>query len=206
MFNFLRNKIYKIDKNGNKKRVFFIRGIHFSFKGKNSVVEIHEPVAKFDRCRIVCGNNCFVSIDTSSYRIKKLNLLINGENSSVKIGKNFSLQNSCEIITRPEKNLSLTIGDDCQFGSKIIIRVTDGHKIISLEDGTVLNKGKDVVIGNHCWVASYVKILKGSTIASGSVVGMSSVVAGKCDTPNSVYAGNPAKLKKTNITWDRECP
>ena len=206
MFNFLRNKIYKIDKNGNKKRVFFIRGIHFSFKGKNSVVEIHEPVAKFDRCRIVCGNNCFVSIDTSSYRIKKLNLLINGENSSVKIGKNFSLQNSCEIITRPEKNLSLTIGDDCQFGSKIIIRVTDGHKIISLEDGTVLNKGKDVVIGNHCWVASYVKILKGSTIASGSVVGMSSVVAGKCDTPNSVYAGNPAKLKKINITWDRECP
>ena len=206
MFKFLRNKIYKIDKNGNKKRVFFIRGIHFSFKGKNSVVEIHEPVAKFDRCRIVCGNNCFVSIDTSSYRIKKLNLLINGDNSSVKIGKNFSLQNSCEIITRPEKNLSLTIGDDCQFGSKIIIRVTDGHKIISLEDGTVLNKGKDVVIGNHCWVASYVKILKGSTIASGSVVGMSSVVAGKCDTPNSVYAGNPAKLKKTNITWDRECP
>ena len=96
--------------------------------------------------------------------------------------------------------------DDCQFGSKIIIRVTDGHKIISLEDGTVLNKGKDVVIGNHCWVATDVKILKGSTIASGSVVGMSSVVAGKCDTPNSVYAGNPAKLKKTNITWDRECP
>ena len=206
MFNFLRNKIYKIDKNGNKKRVFFIRGIHFSFKGKNSVVEIHEPVAKFDRCRIVCGNNCFVSIDTSSYRIKKLNLLINGDNSSVKIGKNFSLQNSCEIITRPEKNLSLTIGDDCQFGSKIIIRATDGHKIINLEDETVLNKGKDVVIGNHCWVASNVKILKGSTIASGSVVGMSSVVAGKCDTPNSVYAGNPAKLKKTNITWDRECP
>ena len=206
MFKFLRNKIYKIDKNGNKKRVFFIRGIHFSFKGKNSVVEIHEPVAKFDRCRIVCGNNCFVSIDTSSYRIKKLNLLINGDNSSVKIGKNFSLQNSCEIITRPEKNLSLTIGDDCQFGSKIIIRATDGHKIINLEDETVLNKGKDVVIGNHCWVASNVKILKGSTIASGSVVGMSSVVAGKCDTPNSVYAGNPAKLKKTNITWDRECP
>lgn len=34
MFKFLRNKIYKIDKNGNKKRVFFIRGIHFSFKGK----------------------------------------------------------------------------------------------------------------------------------------------------------------------------
>lgn len=206
MFKFLRNKIYKIDKNGNKKRVFFIWGIRFSFKGKNSVVEIHEPLAKFDRCRIVCGNNCFVSIDTSSYRIKKLNLLINGENSSIKIGKNFSLQNSCEIITRPEKNLSLTIGDDCQFGSKIIIRATDGHKIISLEDGTVLNKGKNVVIGNHCWVASNVKILKGSTIASGSVVGMSSVVAGKCDTPNSVYAGNPAKLKKTNITWDRECP
>ena len=206
MFKFLRNKIYKIDKNGNKKRVFFICGIHFSFKGKNSVVEIHEPVAKFDRCRIVCGNNCFVSIDTSSYRIKKLNLLINGENSSVKIGKNFSLQNSCEIITRPEKNLSLTIGDDCQFGSKIIIRATDGHKIINLEDETVLNKGKDVVIGNHCWVASDVRILKGSIIASGSVVGMSSVVAGKCDTPNSVYAGNPAKLKKTNITWDRECP
>lgn len=206
MFKFLRNKIYKIDKNGNKKRVFFIRGIHFSFKGKNSVVEIHEPVAKFDRCRIVCGNNCFVSIDTSSYRIKKLNLLINGENSSVKIGKNFSLQNSCEIITRPEKNLSLTIGDDCQFGSKIIIRATDGHKIISLEDGTVLNKGKDVVIGNHCWVASDVRILKGSIIAPNSVIVMSSVVAGKCDTPNSVYAGNPAKLKKTNITWDRECP
>ncbi len=206
MFKFLQNKIYKIDKNGNKKRVFFIRGIHFSFKGKNSIVEIHEPIAKFDRCRIVCGDNCFVSIGSSPYRIKKLRVLANGDNSSVKIGKNFSLKNSCEIITRPEKNLSLKIGDDCQFGSKIIIRATDGHKIISLEDETVLNKGKDVVIGNHCWVASDVRILKGSIIAPNSVIGMSSVVAGKCDTPNSVYAGNPAKLKKTNITWDRECP
>lgn len=206
MFKFLRNKIYKIDKNGNKKRVFFIRGIHFSFKGKNSVVEIHEPVAKFDRCRIVCGDNCFVSINSSPYRIKKLKVLANGDNSSIKIGKNFSLKNSCEIITRPEKNLSLTIGDDCQFGSQIIIRLTDGHKVIDINNRTVLNKGKDVVIGNHCWITSYVKILKGSIIAPNSVIGMASIVAGKCDTPNSVYAGNPAKLKKTNITWDRECP
>lgn len=206
MFNFLRNKIYKIDKNGNKKRVFFIWGIRFSFKGKNSVVEIHEPLAKFDRCRIACGNNCFVSIGASPYRVKRLRVLTKGDNSSVKIGKDFSLTNNCEIVTTPEKNLNVSIGDNCQFGLYIYIRATDGHKIISLEDGTVLNKGKDVVIGNHCWVASNVKILKGSTIASGSVVGMSSVVAGKCDTPNSVYAGNPAKLKKTNITWDRECP
>ncbi len=54
--------------------------------------------------------------------------------------------------------------------------------------------------------AVFYKILKGSTIASDSVVGMSSVVAGKCDTPNSVYAGSPAKLRKTGITWDRDCP
>lgn len=203
---FRNNRIYKIDKNGNKKRIFFVLGLKITFKGKNSTVTIHEPIGKFYRCKISCGNNNNITIGPSKYRIKKLRILGEGDNSIVQIGDNLSVMNSCEIVFRPEKNLHVTIGDDCMFASRILIRATDGHTVKSKATGKTLNYGKPVEIGNHVWIGNDVTILKGSKIPDNSVVAATATVTRAFTEPNAIYAGVPAKLVKTGIDWAREAP
>lgn len=203
---FRNNRIYKIDKNGNKKRIFFVLGLKITFKGKNSTITIKEPFPNFFRCKISCGDNCNISIGTSKFRMKKLRILANGKNSNITIGDNISIRNTCEIVARPENNLSVKIGDDCMFASRILIRATDGHTVKSKATGKTLNYGKPVEIGNHVWIGNDVTILKGSKIPDNSVVAATATVTRAFTEPNAIYAGVPAKLVKTGIDWSREVP
>lgn len=203
---FRGNRIYKIDKKGNKKRVLFVPGIHISFKGRNSEVMIFEPLSNIFASRIVCGNNCRVIIKSSSNRIKKLKILASGDNSEVLIGENFSLTNGCEIVAAVESDLNVKIGDDCMFAKNILIRATDGHCVADKYSGEILNYGKSIEIGNHVWLANNVMILKGGSICANSVVSAGSIITKPCSSENSVYAGIPAKRVKTDIVWDRKFP
>lgn len=55
-----------------------------------------------------------------------------------------------------------------------------------------------VIIGENCWIGSNVRICKGVTIGDNAVVAACSVVTK--DVPaNSIVAGNPAKIVRTNI-------
>ncbi len=55
-----------------------------------------------------------------------------------------------------------------------------------------------IVIGENCWIGTHVRICKGVTIGDNSIVAACSVVTK--DVPaNSIVAGNPAKVVKTNI-------
>ena len=62
---------------------------------------------------------------------------------------------------------------------------------------------KEVIIGNHVWIASDVQILKGSVIADGSVVGCHSVVLGKFQEPSVLVGGYPARVLQKNVTWKK---
>ena len=63
------------------------------------------------------------------------------------------------------------------------------------------NHPKDIILGNHVWIGKNATILKGVTIGHDSIIAMGSVVTKSCE-PNSIRAGNPAKVVKTDITWD----
>ena len=55
-----------------------------------------------------------------------------------------------------------------------------------------------IIIGKNCWIGSNVRICKGVTIGDNAVVAACSVVTK--DVPaNSIVAGNPAKVVKTDI-------
>lgn len=64
---------------------------------------------------------------------------------------------------------------------------------------------KQVVIGDHVWIAAGVTILPGVTIGKGSVVAARSVVT-KDVAPYTVVGGNPAKpiKKRSNIELFKE--
>lgn len=202
---FKGNRIYKVNKHGVKSRVFFIPGIHIHFKGRNSEVTVYEPLTNIFASRIICGNNCKITIQSSVDRIKKLRILAMGDHSVISIGKDFSLTNGCEIVTT-EANLCVTIGDDCMFAKNILLRATDGHCIKDKHSNIILNYGKNIEIGNHVWLANNVMILKGGSVAQNSVVSAGSIITKPCIAENAVYAGVYAKQVKSEIEWDRKSP
>lgn len=87
----------------------------------------------------------------------------------------------------------------------VLIRNSDAHLIYSCSDGQRVNSTKSVYIGDHVWIGQYVNILKNTQIDSGSIIGASSVVAGKQIPHNSVWAGSPLRQIKNEVFWDGTC-
>ena len=183
--------------------MFFIRGLDVKFKGKNSDVFIHKPYKRFKNCKIVCGNNCKIEILQSMHKITGLEIHAQSDNSTCKIGSDFSCTKSCIVLLHKEPNLSVTIGNDCMFGSNVILRTSDVHPIYDINTGDCLNYGGNISIGDKCWLATDVKVLKNVNIANNCVLGTGSIVTRSCEKENSIYAGSPAKLVKTDVIWER---
>ena len=104
-------------------------------------------------------------------------------------------------MLQAESNLHVNIGDDCMFATDVCLRTTDAHAIYDVDTKEVQNPGKSINIGNHVWLGLGVTVLKGVNIADNCVIGTRSTVTKDCATPNSIYAGLPAKMIKTGINW-----
>ncbi len=97
----------------------------------------------------------------------------------------------------------ITVGRDCMFSSGIDVRVGDSHSIIDCQTNKRINPSEDVVIEDHVRVGANATILKGVTIADGSIIGNRALDTKSCMEQNCVIAGVPAKIVKRNVTWDR---
>lgn len=65
------------------------------------------------------------------------------------------------------------------------------------------NSARSVTIGDHVWLGINTKVMKGSQIKSGVVVGSGSIATG-CLDADFIYAGIPTKKIKDNVYWERE--
>lgn len=122
----------------------------------------------------------------------------------VHIGKGCT-SNGVKIVLLEDKS-RLTIGDDCMFSWDVDIYLSDFHSIYLSHSKEIINKGKELIIGNHVWIGMNATVLKNSLIPDHSIVGAHSVVAGKFEETNCVLAGNPAKVVKRAIDWSRSYP
>lgn len=190
--------------NSNKESVSEINGLNIVFKGKNSEVMV-EDGSTFISSKIVLHNDCKINIKkTNKYGIRNLYAEL-FDNCKIKIGKDFSCV-SLKLNLINEKGLSLLIGNYCMCGHNVLIRPSDGHIVYDIHTKELLNKGEDVIIGNHVWIGLNCIFLKGAKVSDDTIVGANSLVNKKFYEKNVVIAGSPAKIVKRDVNWDRKSP
>ncbi len=117
---------------------------------------------------------------------------------SLVVGENFSITAESAVVVRK----SVEIGRGVLFSWDVLVMDSDFHCIRS-EDGAIINPDSPVRIGDGVWVGCRSLILKGAVIPDGVVVAAASVVSGPCGSARSVIGGNPARILKENVTWER---
>ncbi|MFP6655955.1 MAG: acyltransferase [Myxococcota bacterium] len=101
----------------------------------------------------------------------------------IRIGREAFL-NGCHLSAKS----SLEIGNRVWIGPGSRVFDADQHDL----DSERLEKIEPVVIGDHCWIAADVTIMRGVEIGEQSVVGARSLVT-RSMPPHTLALGNPAK-------------
>lgn len=111
----------------------------------------------------------------------------------IEIGDNVGIGNGTVLYA--SKNGGIHIGDNTVIAAQCyIIDMDHGIKagaLIQKQENTI----KPIYIGEDVWTAAGCKILKGSTIHDGAVIGAQSVVKGEIEA-NAIAVGIPAETKK----------
>ncbi|MGL6043011.1 MAG: acyltransferase [Sandaracinobacteroides sp.] len=108
----------------------------------------------------------------------------------------------------------MTIGDDCRISRSAKLDRTYpsgvhiGTSTLVSFDAAILthdfvgNKHLDTFVGSNCFIGARAIILAGIRVGDNSVVGAGSVVIADVP-PNSIVAGNPAKIIRSNVATGR---
>ena len=92
----------------------------------------------------------------------------------------------------------------CAFG--ITFLPTDGHSLFNKESYELLNYNNPINIGNNVWICYSATFLKGASIPNNCVVGANAVVNKSFIEDSVLIAGNPSKVIRKNIIWERKSP
>ncbi|MDB5200768.1 MAG: acyltransferase [Ferruginibacter sp.] len=120
-----------------------------------------------------------------------------GENARFEIGNNFIVSAESGFVCMNE----ISIGNDCLFSWECLVMDTDFHKVRDAAN-QIVNAPAPVKIGDQVWVGTRCLILKGAGIPSGSVIAAGSLVNKPLVGEKQVFAGNPAKPVKDQISWE----
>lgn len=198
------NKIILV-KNGIEKELTpdeSITGLNIVIEGQNNVVKIYHPTRFQGTLIKIAGDGNEVCIKETIHVFAQayINLSTRANKRKVYIDKNFSCNQVAFRLVGD--NHTLTVGKDCMFSDDIDVMNGDSHKIFD-QEGKLMNASYDKMIGNHVWIAAGCKILKNADINDGCIIGAGSVLTKTFDEKNAVIAGNPAKIVKRNIRWER---
>jgi maltose O-acetyltransferase len=150
----------------------------------------HVPVRNGGRGSLIIGaKNCFGYLPAHRLGSGEILLQPRDAEAEIIIGEGNSLSNNVSIIAMGR----IVIGDQCLIGDLVAIFDCDFHEIDPMNRKRSAGPVLPVQIGNNVWIGSRAVILKGVTIGDNSVIGAMSVVT-KPVPPNSIAAGNPAKV------------
>ena len=152
LFNFLKINMATLFKGVNypgSKIQSFSKYTKLDFQ-KDACVTFKKNIQSDGFCRIICGSGAELSIGTHTY-----------------------FNTGCVISSMK----SITIGDNCLFGPNV--SVFDNNHVFTAKNGVTFEHNcENVKIGNNCWIAANVVILKGTNIGNNCVIGAGCKVSG----------------------------
>ncbi|MHA7282227.1 acyltransferase [Arthrobacter sp. TMS2-4] len=98
----------------------------------------------------------------------------------------------------------VSVGSDCAIGWGVQILDADFHahgQQSELGEASASDYVAPVQIGDHVWIGSHAKIYKGVTVAGGCIVAGNATVTRSVTQPNSLIAGSPARVVRSNVEW-----
>lgn len=146
---------------------------------------------------IIVGNDC--SAVLAEFHLQ-------GDGNTIQIGRGTTMhgRGSCPIHITADEGSGIYIDEDCMLAHSVQMRSTDSHSIVDLS-GKRLNPARDIRIGRHCWLGMQSIILKGCVLEPNTVVAAGSVCGRHTEQiSNCILAGNPAKVVKRDVNWDRQ--
>lgn len=87
-------------------------------------------------------------------------------------------------------NAKLYIGKGTKIAPGVGL-ITANHSIYDLDHNA---EGKDIVIGEKCWIGMNSVVLPGVVLGNHTIVGAGSIVTKSFEEGNCIIAGNPAKV------------
>src|SRR6185369_5801003 len=169
--------------------------------GSNNKIIINEGCSFNKVTFFMLGNNNVINISENVCFYRGGDLWIEDDGCLIEIGKDTTIEEAHIAVTEPGSKIS--IGEDCMFAYDIDLRTGDSHSIIDSTTNRRINYARNVIIGDHVWIAAHSSILKGADIAKNSVIATRSVVTKPFSQEGAIIGGNPAVVLKNNIVWDR---
>lgn len=188
-----------------KKDGAFMRHCSIRVCGDNNILLLNHMgggnLNRFDYCHFdVIGSNNVIEIGTNSTMLN-VSFTMHRNNNEIRIGQDFDCHSSTELAAL--EGTKIIIGRDALFSANIKFRTGDSHIVLDAISRERTNTSKNIVLGEHVWVGNSVIVLKGADIGDHSIIAIGSVVPGKKYPSNSVVGGNPAKVLKQNVDWQK---
>lgn len=177
-----------------------IDGVQVHFRGQNNkfILNKSAKIKSGSVFRFDCSN-AVVRIGKGLHGLHAFMRL--GEDASIEIGD--SVTSTTRVMFCAVEGARISLGNDVMISGDVQIRTDDEHPIFDVISGDRINPARSVVIGDHVWLGWGARVLGGTSIGAGSVVGASSLVKGTF-TNNCVVAGIPARDIRRNIAWERD--
>lgn len=189
---------------GDNNRINGKQNMKLYIIGNNNEIVIGNNISLNDFSIFISGNNNKIHIsDNCSFTLTNFHLEQN--NNSIIVGKGTTTHGReyKPVHFALDEGTTITINEDCMISNNVVFRSTDSHSIIDLE-GNRINKARDIVIGKHCWIGLNALILKGVVINDNNVVASGAICTKNFNEQNTIIGGNPAKVIKRSINWDRK--
>ena len=206
-----------------RKNASVLKSLYYSIKFRGRIFIGKKSNLKMDKtAKIIIKNNAFLGIGLY-YNFPAPTIIHIGHNAQIIVNGNSQIMKGCFIEIMPgaifeigarssineqsriKVSKRLYLGNDSIISFKAYIIDSDIHKISKKGNLNKITKDdvtKEIIIEDNVWIGTNVIILKGVKIGRGSVIGAGSVVT-KHVPEHVLAAGNPCKVLKENIEWER---